>query len=85
VGVQEVRWEGSVTEPAGEYIFFFGKRHGNDELLEFFVHKRIMLTVERVEFVSDRMSYIILRARWLMVLNVHYITEHKTDFVMGSC
>jgi hypothetical protein len=25
VGVQEVRWEGSGTEPAGEYIFFYGK------------------------------------------------------------
>jgi hypothetical protein len=25
VGVQEVRWEGSGTEQAGEYIFFYGK------------------------------------------------------------
>jgi hypothetical protein len=25
VGVQEVRWEGSGTEPAGEYTFFYGK------------------------------------------------------------
>jgi hypothetical protein len=25
VGVQEVRWEGSGTAPAGEYIFFYGK------------------------------------------------------------
>jgi hypothetical protein len=29
VGVQEVRWEGGVTEPAGEYIFFYEKRHEN--------------------------------------------------------
>jgi hypothetical protein len=28
VGVQEVGWEGSGTEPAGEYIFFYGK--GNE-------------------------------------------------------
>jgi hypothetical protein len=28
VGVQEVRWEGGCTEPAGEYTFFYGK--GND-------------------------------------------------------
>jgi hypothetical protein len=26
-GVQEVRWEGSGTEPAGEYIFFYGKEN----------------------------------------------------------
>jgi hypothetical protein len=25
VGVQEVRWERCHTEPAGEYIFFYGK------------------------------------------------------------
>jgi hypothetical protein len=25
VGVQEVRWEGGGTEPAGENTFFFGK------------------------------------------------------------
>jgi uncharacterized protein YodC (DUF2158 family) len=24
MGVQEVRWEGSGTEPAGEYTFFYG-------------------------------------------------------------
>jgi hypothetical protein len=37
----------------------------------------------RVEFVSDRMSYIILRGRWchIIVLNVHFPTEDKTDDV----
>jgi exonuclease III len=25
VGVQEVRWEGGGTEPAGEHTFFYGK------------------------------------------------------------
>jgi exonuclease III len=25
VGVQEARWEGSSTEAAGKYIFFYGK------------------------------------------------------------
>jgi hypothetical protein len=29
VGVKEVRWEFSDTEPAGEYKFFFGKRNEN--------------------------------------------------------
>jgi hypothetical protein len=32
VGVQEVRWEGGGTEPAGEYTFFFGKGNENHEL-----------------------------------------------------
>jgi hypothetical protein len=28
-GVQEVRWEGGGTEPAGEYTFLYGKRNEN--------------------------------------------------------
>jgi hypothetical protein len=39
--------------------------------------------VKRVEFVNDRMSYIILRGRWfhIIVLNVHAPPEDKTDDV----
>jgi hypothetical protein len=50
-----------------------------------FVHTRIISAVKRVEFVSDRMSYIILRGRWchIIVLNVHAPTEDKTN-VKGS-
>jgi hypothetical protein len=32
VGVQDVRWDGGGTEPAGEYIFFYGKGNENHEL-----------------------------------------------------
>jgi hypothetical protein len=65
VGVHEVRWEGSGTSPAGEYTFFYGKGNTNHELgAGIFVHKRITSAGKRVEFVSDRMSYIILRGRW---------------------
>jgi hypothetical protein len=40
VGVQDIRWEGSSTEPAGEYIFLYGKWNENNELgTGFFVHK----------------------------------------------
>jgi hypothetical protein len=65
VGVQEVRREGSGTEHAGEYTFFYGKENENHELVQFFfVQKRIISVVTWVDFVSDRMSYIILRCRW---------------------
>jgi hypothetical protein len=50
------------TEPAGEYTSFYGKRNENHELgTGFIVHKRIISAVKKVEFVSDRMSYIILK------------------------
>jgi hypothetical protein len=32
VTVQEARWEGGDTEPAGEYTFFYGKGNENYEL-----------------------------------------------------
>jgi hypothetical protein len=50
------------------------------------VHKIIISTVKRIEFVSDKMSYIILRGRWchIVVLNVHAPTEDKTDDVKDS-
>ena len=37
--------------------------------------------VKSVEFVSDRVSYIVLRGRWcnIIVLNVHAPIEEKTD------
>jgi hypothetical protein len=52
-----------------------------------FVHKKIISAVKRVEFVSDRMSYIILRRRRcdIIVLNVHTPTEDKIDDVKDRC
>jgi hypothetical protein len=32
VGVQEVRWDGGGTEPAGHYTFFYGIGNQNHEL-----------------------------------------------------
>jgi hypothetical protein len=75
------------TEPAGEYTFFYGKRNEIHELgTGFFVCKIIISAVKRMEFVSDRMLYITLRARWCdIVPNIHALTVDKTDMRASFC
>jgi exonuclease III len=87
MGVQEVRWEKGGTERAEDYTFSYGQGNGDHQLRTgFFVHTKIVSAVRRVEFISDRMSYIILRGRWcnIIFLNVHAPCEDKGDDVKDS-
>ena len=71
----------------GLYFFFYGKGNENYQLrTKFFVHHRVMSAVTRVDFVSDRMSYIVLRGPWfnIIVLNVHAPIEVKCDVSKDS-
>ena len=47
----------------------------------FFIHHRIVSAVKTVEFVSNRLSYVVLRGRWgkIVLLNVHARSEKKSD------
>ena len=80
MGVQEVRWDKGGTVRAGDYIFFFNEKGNENHQLEtgFLIHHRV---VQTVEFVGDRISYIVLRGRWcnIIVLNVHAPSEDKTN------
>jgi hypothetical protein len=80
VGVQEVRWEKGGTELAEDYTFFCGERNEDHRLgTGFFVHKRIISAVRRVEFISVTMSYITVRSDWcnIIILNVHVLCEDE--------
>jgi hypothetical protein len=62
--------------------------HSSMDTFFFFVHKRIVSAVRRVEFVSDRMSYILLSGRWcnIIVVNVHAPGEDTSDDIKeGFC
>ena len=82
MGVQEVRWDKGGTVRSGDYNFFLRKRKQKSSIgTRFFVHHRIVSAVKRVEFVSDRVSYIVLRGCWcnIIVQNVHAKSEERSD------
>jgi hypothetical protein len=78
MGVQEVRWDKGGTERAEDYTFFYGTRNEDHQLgTGFFVHK--ISAVRRVEFVSDRMAYIILRGRWCNIIVLNLLFAYADD------
>jgi hypothetical protein len=82
VGVQEVRWDKWGTVRAGDYNFFCCKGNENHQLeTGFFEHHRLAPTIRRVEFVNDRVSYIVMRGRLsnILVLSVQAPSEEKSD------
>jgi len=73
---------GGGTVRAGSFNFVYGKGNENHHLgTRVFVHHRNVSAAKRVEFLSDRVSYTVLRGLWcnIIVLNVLAPSEEKSD------
>jgi hypothetical protein len=82
VGVQEVRWDKAGTARARDYTFFNGIENENHQLgTGFLVRQSIAPAVKKLGFVSEGMSYIVLRGRWcnIIVLKTHAPTGEEND------
>jgi hypothetical protein len=85
--LQEVRWDKGSTIKAGDYNFFCEIDNKYHQLRTgLFVFHRIVSAIKRVEFVSDRMTYIVLRGCWFnyIVLNMQAPSEEKSGDSKGS-
>jgi exonuclease III len=84
VGMQEVRWEGNGTVPAGGKHFSTERGMRTMNWVQVFLYVRESYQQLRgLSLLMIGMSYIILRGWWfhIIVLNVHASTEDKTDDV----
>ena len=81
VGVQDVRWDTGNTIRAGDCIFLWERKRKSSVRTGFLVHHGRVTQIKRLEFVSDRMSCIVLRGHWcnFIVLNMHALIEDKSD------
>ena len=81
MGVQEVRWDKGGTVRARDYIFSMERQRKSSIGNRNFIHHRSVSAVKRGRFVSDRLSYIVLRSQWYIIIisSVHAPSEEKSD------
>jgi Endonuclease/Exonuclease/phosphatase family. len=69
------------------YTLFYREGNANHQLgTGLFVHRRIRSAVKKMEFISDRVSYITLKGRWcdIILLNGHAPSEDKDNDIKDS-
>ena len=67
VALQEVRWPGEGSQGSGSFTLFYGGAERPEFGTGFLVRRRILSAIREVHFVSDRISYIILKVNYMIL------------------
>ena len=63
VALQEVIWPGEGSQESGSFTLFYGGPERPEFGTSFLVRRRILSTIQEVQFVSDRISHMILKGK----------------------
>jgi len=78
----EFKWNKDDSQPADGFTYFYVNGNVNHHVQTgYFVNKETTSVVKSVEFVTDKMSFIILRGHWcgIIVPNVQAPNKDKSD------
>jgi hypothetical protein len=84
VAAQEIRWNKGSSQPTDDYTFFYGNGNAKYHLgTGVFIHNGFKSKVKRTEFISDKMSYVMVGGLLcdIIFLNVHATLIRRIIFV----
>jgi hypothetical protein len=89
LNLREYKWLRGKGRDIKQQTTIYFNANGNvnhPQVTGFFVHNRINSAAKRVEFVSDRISFITLKGRWCdtIVVNVYAADDEKDDVIKDS-
>ncbi|PSN38555.1 hypothetical protein C0J52_14819 [Blattella germanica] len=83
VALQEVRWPGEGSQESGKFTLYYGGATKPEFGTGFLVRRSILSAIRDIKFVSDRISYIILKGKRhdFIIVNVYGPTEASDDTI----
>ena len=78
---RKLRWPGEGSQESGSFSLFYKAAERPEYGTGFLVGRRFLSAMREVQFVSDRISYIILKGKLhdFVIVNIHGPTEDKNN------
>ncbi|PSN37502.1 hypothetical protein C0J52_26535 [Blattella germanica] len=83
IALQEVRWPGEGSQESGKFTLYYGGATKPEFGTGILVRRSILSAIRDIKFVSDRISYIILKGKRhdFIIVNVYGPTETSDDTI----